>query len=147
MPDRPALPDQLAPDKFELLTAVFERSKAQRTALESDDLATFLALLDERDELLAQLQQLADETPELPDNVVALPSELNDRTRHDDRLALDTLIRGIVQQDEGNEAMLSSRLEQLAGEVPTLRHGRGAAAAYRVQTEPQEPQGYIDRVS
>ncbi len=144
MPERPSLPDQLAPDKFELLTAVYERAKAQRVALDSDDLATFLALLDERDELLSQLQRLADELPELPDNVVALPNEFSTATRRDDELALDTLIRGIVQQDEDNEAVLSARLEQLAGEVPALRPARTATAAYRVQTEPQ---GYVDRVS
>ena len=76
--------------------------------------------------------------------MVAFPNELNERTRHDDVLALDTVIRGIVSHDEHNEALLNERLESLAGEVPALRRGRGAAAAYRV---PREQRGYVDRLS
>ena len=144
MPSGPLMPDRLASQKFEILCAVFERARAQSAALAADDLASFLEILDERDELLAQLQQLVDAMGELPENVVALPNELNQRTNLDDSLALDTVIRGIVAHDEQNEALLSSRLEQLAGEVPALRRGRGAAAAYRV---PHEPRGYVDRLS
>lgn len=138
------IPDGLAAEKFELLCAVFERARAQRAALEADDIEAFLVILDERDELLARLQQLVEVMVEPPENVVAFPNELNERTQHDDTLALDTVIRGIVEHDEHNEALLNSRLEALAGEVPALRHGRGAAAAYRV---PRESRGYVDRLS
>jgi len=144
MHSRSLVPDGLAAEKFEILCAVFERARAQRAALEADDLPAFLEILDERDELLAQLKQLVDSMPELPENVVAFPNELNERTRHDDSLALDTVIRGIVEHDEHNEALLSTQLDQLAGEVPALRRGRGAAQAYRV---PRERQGYVDRLS
>jgi len=144
VPSDALIPDGLAADKFEILGAVFACAQAQRVALESDDIEAFQAILDERDELLGQLKQLVDSIPELPSNVVALPNELNERERNDDTLALDTLIRGIVEHDEHNEALLSERLERLAGEVPALRHGRGAMAAYRV---PRQPQGYVDRLS
>ena len=144
MPNGPLVPDGLAAEKFEILCAVFERARQQRMALEADDLETFLAILDERDDLLAQLKQLVDAMTELPENVVAFPNELNARMRHDDALALDTVIRGIVSHDEHNEKLLSARLEVLAGEVPALRRGRGAVAAYR---SPQEPRGYVDRLS
>lgn len=125
MASGPLVPDGLAAEKFEILCAVFQRARAQRHALEGDDLETFLAILDERDELLGQLQQLVDAMPELPDNVVAFPNELNERTRHDDVLALDTVIRGIVSHDEHNEALLNERLESLAGEVPARRPPTG----------------------
>lgn len=138
------MPDGFAAEKFEILCAVFERARAQRAALEADDLPAFLELLDERDALLAQLKQLVDGMPELPENVVAFPTELNVRTRQDDVLALDTIIRGIVEHDEYNEALLSGQLQEMAGQVPALRHGRGAAAAYRV---PSEQRGYVDRLS
>lgn len=144
MASGPLVPDGLAAEKFEILCAVFERARAQRHALEADDLATFLSILDERDELLRQLQRLVEDMPELPENVVAFPNELNERTLHDDMLALDTVIRGIVSHDERNETLLNDRLQTLAGEVPALRRGRGAAAAYRV---PREHQGYVDRRS
>lgn len=144
MADGPRLPDSLAAEKFEILCAVFERARAQRTALERDDIDTFVAILDERDELLANLRRLVDSTPELPTNVVAFPNELSAGSRQDDTLALDTVIQGIVWHDEHNEALLEDRLKSLAGEVPALRRGRRAAAAYRV---PRELQGYVDRVS
>lgn len=138
------VPDGLAAEKFEILCAVFERARAQSAALEANDVDAFLAILDERDALLSQLKHLVDSMPELPENVVAFPNEWNERTRHDDALALDTVIRGIVEHDEHNEALLSAQLEQLAGELPALRHGRGAAEAYRV---PSQQRGYVDRLS
>lgn len=138
------MPDGLAAQKFEILCAVFERARAQSAALEADDLPTFLEILDERDELLAQLQQLVDSMGELPENVVAFPNELNQRVSHDDKLALDTVIRGIVEHDERNEALLNARLDELAGEVPALRHGRDAASAYRIA---EESRGYVNRLS
>ncbi len=144
MSSRALMPDGFAAEKFEILCAVFERARAQRAALEANDLPAFLEILDERDTLLAQLKQLVDSMPELPENVVAFPTELNERTRHDDTLALDTVIRGIVEHDEHNEALLNGQLEALAGQVPALRRGRGAAAAYRV---PSEQRGYVDRLS
>lgn len=144
MPSRALMPDGFAAEKFEILCAVFERARAQRAALEADDLPAFLEILDERDTLIAQLKQLVDSMPELPENVVAFPTELNERTKQDDTLALDTVIRGIVEHDEHNEALLSGQLEDLAGQVPALRRGRGAAAAYRV---PSEQRGYVDRLS
>jgi len=142
--ERFPMADGLAADKFEILSAVFDCAREQRAALESDDLPAFLELLDERDELLRHLQQLVDAMPETPSNVVPFPNELNARTRHDDRLALDTLIRGIVEHDEHNEALLTAQLGELASEVPALRRGTEAAAAYRI---PQERRGYVDRVS
>ena len=57
MASGPLVPDGLAAEKFEILCAVFQRARAQRHALEGDDLETFLAIRDERDELLGQLQQ------------------------------------------------------------------------------------------
>ena len=138
------MPDGFASAKFEILCAVFERARAQRAALEANDLPAFLEILDERDELLEQLQELVDSMPELPENVVAFPTELTERTRRDDTLALDTVIRGIVEHDEHNEALLSDQLESLAAELPALRRGRGAAAAYRI---PSEARGYVDRRS
>lgn len=144
MLSRSLVPDGLAAEKFEILCAVFERARAQRAALEADDLDAFLEILDERDQLLSELQRLVDAMPELPENVVAFPNELTDRTRHDDTLALDTVIRGIVEHDAFNETLLNGQRDRLAGEVPALRHGRGAAAAYRI---PSEQRGYVDRMS
>ena len=138
------MPDGFAAEKFEILCSIFERARAQRTALERDDLDTFMRILDERDELIARLQQLIDASAEVPDNVVAFPTELHTRNRQDDGLALDTVIRGIVEHDEQNEQMLNEKLDGLAAELPALRHGRQAIQAYRI---PRDQQGYIDRVS
>ena len=138
------MPDGFAAEKFEILCSIFERARAQRTALERDDMDTFMGILDERDDLIAQLQHLVEASAEVPDNVVPFPTELNSRNQQDDTLALDTVIRGIVEHDEQNEQLLSTKLDELAAELPTLRHGRRAVQAYRI---PREQQGYVDRVS
>ena len=138
------MPDGFAAEKFETLSSIFERARVQRVALEQDDLDTFMRILDERDELIAHLQQLVEASADVPENVVAFPTELHARTRQDDSLALDTVIRGIVEHDEQNEQLLSEKLAKLAAELPVLRHGRQALQAYRT---PREQQGYIDRVS
>ncbi len=138
------MPDGFAAEKFEILCSVFERARAQRAALERDDMDTFMRILDERDELIAQLQQLVEATAVVPENVVMFPTELNAHNQQDDSLALDTVIRGIVEHDDQNERFLSEKLAELAAELPTLRHGTRAIQAYRT---PREQQGYIDRVS
>ena len=138
------MPDGFAAEKFEILSSIFGRARAQRTALEQDDLDTFMRVLDERDELIAQLQRLVEASAEVPENVVPFPTELNARNQQDDSLALDTVIRGIFAHDEQNEQLLNAKLAELAAELPALRHGRQALQAYRT---PNEPQGYIDRVS
>ena len=144
MTDGPLMPDGFAAEKFEILCSIFERARAQRTALERDDLDAFLKILDERDVLIAQLQRFVEASAEVPDNVVAFPTELHSRTRQDDGLALDTVLRGIVEHDEQSEQLLSDKMAGLAAELPTLRHGTRAIQAYRI---PREQQGYIDRVS
>ena len=52
MSSRALMPDGFAAEKFEILCAVFERARAQRAALEANDLPAFLEILDERDALL-----------------------------------------------------------------------------------------------
>lgn len=138
------MPDGFAAEKFEILCSIFERARAQRTALDREDLDTFMAILDERDGLITRLQQLVEASENVPDNVVPFPTELNSRNQQDDSLALDTVIRGIVEHDAQNEQLLSAKLEALAAELPTLRQGRQAIQAYRT---PREQQGYVDRVS
>ena len=138
------MPDGFAAEKFEILCSVFERARAQRAALERDDMDTFMRILDERDELIAQLQQLVEATAVVPENVVMFPTELNAHNQQDDSLALDTVIRVILEHDDQNERFLSDKLAELAAELPTLRHGTRAIQAYRT---PREHEGYIDRVS
>ncbi len=144
MASGPLMPDGFAAEKFEILCSIFERARAQRAALDREDLDTFMKILDERDDLIARLQQLVEAPTEVPDNVVPFPTELNSRNQQDDTLALDTVIRGIVEHDEQNEQLLSAKLDALAAELPTLRHGRRAIQAYRA---PQDAKGYVDRVS
>lgn len=138
------MPDGFAAEKFEILCSIFERARAQRQALEADDLDTFMGILDERDDLIAQLQALMEASVDVPSNVVPFPTELNSRNQQDDSLALDTVIRGIVEHDEQNERLLTAKLDVLAAEMPMLRHGTQAVQAYRI---PREQQGYVDRVS
>jgi len=142
--EAPLTPDALVIEKFDVLSAVFACARAQRDALAVDDFAEFHRILEERDGLLAELQRLVDSTPELPSNVIAFPTEWTERARRDDALALDTVIRGIVDLDEHNETLLNHRLGDLTAEAPALRRGREALAAYRL---PKPHRGYVDRAS
>jgi hypothetical protein len=78
----------------------------------------------------------------MPGNVIPFPGALPSET--DDALALDTLIRGILEHDRQNERLLTDMLEAVRAELPTLERGRQTAARYGLEV-PRS--GLIDRVS
>ena len=65
--------DRAAAAKFELLRGIYDLARAQREALERDDLSRFDALLDEREVLIGRLGRLVTDPTELPANVVPFP--------------------------------------------------------------------------
>jgi len=136
------MPDRLAAAKFAILREIFQLVQEQRDALAEDRLDRFRDLMDERDELMEQLQVLVEESRELPSNMVVLPSAVESGI--EDTLALDTMIRGIMEQDAANEAQLSAQLREVSGQLPQVQQGRRAAAGYRVS---QLGPAFIDRVS
>lgn len=120
----------LATQQFDVLREIFDLARAQRQCIERDELDRFAALMDERDTLLEQLHLLVQEEASLPENVVAF------RTSDDhaqDTLALDTVIRGIIEHDRKNEALLAEKMDAIREELPRLAQGMRANAGYRTQ--------------
>ena len=125
--------DRSAAARFLILRQIYDLACEQRDALELDDLDRFQRILDEREELIARLRVIdghAGEPAELPENVVAFPG--TPRAGADDDLALDTVIRGILDQDRGNESLLAEKMEEIREALPALSAGQRAASGYRV---------------
>ena len=132
--------------KFELLRRLLELSRAGREALEQDSLTHFQRMLDERDRLIAELEALVDAEAasgdDPPTNVVVFPGAVTGS--EEDTIALDVVLRGILEHDRANEELLRARMEELKGELPALAQGRRALAGYRVD---HRPSTFVDRRS
>ena len=140
--------DRGAAAKFEILRQIHELASAQREALEHDDLDRFQQILDEREELIERLRVLdatldeAEAGGELPENVIAFPRASD--ASAEDGLAIDTVIRGILEHDRHNETVLAEKMDEIRQALPALTAGHRAAAGYRVvSTAPS----FIDRTS
>jgi hypothetical protein len=138
------VPDRIATEKFQILREIFDLARAQRAYLEEDRLDLVLMLMDQRDALMVRLERVITELSEVPDNVIAFPSPASGDWSHQDQLALDTLIRGIMEHDEQNEQMLAEKMDAVRAELPRLQHGRRAHSGYR---SPDVGGHYVDRVS
>lgn len=115
--------------QFELLREIFDLARAQRASLESDDIDRVIDLMAEREVLLSRLTKMAEEHAEIPENVVMFPRVVDSMQR--DAIALDTVIRGILEHDRQNEALLQEKVAQVREELPRVRQAFRAAAAYR----------------
>ncbi len=124
----------LASMQFELLREVFDLARAQRASLERDDLDEVLALMGERETIIERLARLAEDAAETPENVVSFPG--SEEHMRQDQLALDTVIRGILEHDRQNEAMLFDKIQQIRDELPRIARGKRMASAYRSTSEP-----------
>lgn len=126
------MPKTRAALQFELLREIFDLARAQRASLERDDIERMLDLMAERESILARLLRLVEEPAEEPENLVAFPGAV-DHSRQD-RIALDTVIRGILEHDRENESMLAEKMAALREELPRIQQGRRVTAAYRAGT-------------
>lgn len=121
--------NSLAAKQFELLREIFDLARVQRASLERDDIDQMLELMGERETIIEQLARLAEEMAETPSNVVAFPGAEDQAMQ--DAIALDTVIRGILEHDRQNEALLFEKMQELREELPRIQQGRRVAAAYR----------------
>lgn len=134
--------DRLASAKFMILRQIFTLAREQRESLKQEHLGRFMEILDLRDDLIGQLQRLVEDAAELPENVIAFPTAIDQS--EEDAMALDTVIRGILDHDRENETLLREKMLTVKQQLPELRANRAANAAYRVQ---DTFQSFIDRVS
>lgn len=133
----------LATQQFEVLRQIFDLSRAQRGCIERDEYDRLAQLMDERDLLVAELQHLAEEEAAMPVNVLSFPT-VEDRTQQDS-LALDTVIKGILEHDQANETMLAAKMRVILDELPAFRHGQRAIAGYRSANP--EATSFMNRIS
>ncbi len=126
--------DRAAAAKFEILRQLLHLARQQREALEQDAFDRFQRLLDEREELISRLQTIAADPAQLPDNVVAFPGSAD--AAGEDDLALDTVIRGIIEHDRRNEVLLAGKMEEIRQQWPALNRGQQAVAGYRIRSGP-----------
>ena len=133
----------LALQQFEVLRQIFDLSRAQRVCIERNELDRLAALMDERDILVERLQRLVAEEAALPPNVVAFRA--SEDHAEQDALALDTVIRGIMEHDRSNEALLAEKMQAIRDELPQLRRGQRAHAGYRAIEG--SPASFMNRVS
>lgn len=138
------MPDRTAAARSQILREIFDIARAQREHLEGDRLDLVLELMDERDQLMVQLERLLAEGIDMPSNVIAFRSPATSEWVEQDELALDTLIRGILEHDQQNEQMLAEKMDVIRRDLPRLQRGHRAHAGYRGQVDGGH---YIDRVS
>jgi hypothetical protein len=137
------MPDVTISTRFALLREVFELARAQRHAIQADDLGEFAALLEQRQAIIDDLLTLdTDEAPGLPENIIVFPGA--QPTIDDDTLAVDTLIRGILEHDRQNEVLLAELMSGVRNELASLDQGARAVSRYATA---EAPTGFIDRVS
>ena len=134
--------DRAAAAKFDTLRQIFELARSQRTALEQDHVERFAELLDQRETLLRHLGALVEDAAAVPDNVIAFPG--TPAAADEDALALETVLKGIVELDHRNEALLQEKMADIQRALPAVAQGRRATAGYRVD---RAPSSFINRVS
>ena len=120
--------------KFALLREIYDLTRAQHRALEEDALHRFEVLLDERQLLIHRLQALAVEDATLPDNLLLFPGA--EARPVDDDIALDTVLRGILDHDRQNAELLGQKMDDLRGELLSLAADARAVAGYRTAGAP-----------
>ena len=81
-----------------------------------------------------RLKTIEADPTQLPDNIVAFPGSVD--AVGEDELALDTVIRGILDHDRRNEVVLAGKMEEIRQQLPALNRGQRAVAGYRVQSGP-----------
>lgn len=134
--------DRAAAAKFDTLRQLFDLARSQRTALEQDQIERFAELLDEREVLLRHLGALVEDAAAMPDNVIAFPG--TPPAADEDALAQETVLKGILELDRNNEALLQEKMADIQRALPAVAHARRAAAGYRID---RTPSSFINRVS
>ena len=134
--------DRAAAAKFDTLRRLFDLARSQRNALEQDQIERFAELLDERETLLRHLGALVEDAAAMPDNVIAFPG--TPAATDEDALALETVLKGILELDRNNEALLQEKMTDIQRALPAITQGQRAAAGYRID---RTPSSFIDRIS
>lgn len=123
-----------------LLTRLLALSRRQREALAAEEIDSFLTLMDEREQIVAELVAL-DEAPP-PPNVLPFPVLVPGSMDSDVKAALRGLITSILQQDDENEQVLRSQMDALRTTITAVNRGVVATRGYASTMHPEMRQGF-----
>ncbi len=130
--------------QHQILSRLLGLSREQGRALTAERLDDFLALMEAREQALAELLSL--EAVPAPANIVALPTIQPATTDPDVKAAMRGLIATILEQDEANERELRRRMSDLHAAIGRMNQGAVAGRGYAatlLQTEwPTERASY-----
>lgn len=131
-----------ADERFAILKQLFELAQRQKTALDNEDVEQFMALLHQREPLLAALA--GHEEDERPSNVVSInrASRQSEEASADTETAIGILLRAVIDQDAENELLLRARLGEVQDAITRVSRG---AAMVRMYRQPEQPMRGIDR--
>jgi hypothetical protein len=114
--------------QHELLTRLLHLARAQHDALLQERLDQFLALMGEREQIIADLIANAEQAP--PPNVTVLPRAGWDISDPDVKAAIDGLLRSVLTQDDENERLLRTQLGDLVRALGRVNLGYTTARGY-----------------
>ena len=124
--------------RFELLKQLLRLAQEQRGALRADQLQRFEVLLAERQEIIDTLSPAPAAAP-LPANVILFPGP---PAADEDRVALEALVRGILEIDRENAVLLREKREALRATLLDMQRGRHALQGYQ---RPPAARGQYER--
>jgi len=114
--------------RHERIVNLLRLAHAQGEALREDRLDEFLALMAEREQIVADLLASSDAPP--PANVVPFPLLRRAGGPRDLRETTRTLVAAVLEQDAQNQTLLEAQLGVLRGALSHLHQGSRAARGY-----------------
>jgi hypothetical protein len=130
--------------KHQLLNQLLGLVREQRKALEAEDLDRFLALLDEREAVIADLS--ATDSGVTPANVVPFPAMTPSNVSTDVEMAMRRLLRTILTEDEENVHLLHTQMDDLKDALERTARNRVAGGGYATAMLGGRIRSMVDRV-
>lgn len=130
--------------QHQVLSRLLSLSRDQYRALQDEDLETFLALMEEREQVMAGL--LALEASPAPANILPFPTITPVGVDDDVQAAMAGLIRSILRQDDDNETLLRVQMDAVQSEIMQLNRGAAAGRGYAAATSGPSTGAGIDRM-
>lgn len=116
--------DRTALQRHTLLMRLLCLAREQGAALQDDAFDRFVALMPEREAIIADLTAAA--PPVAPANVVPLRQGVDEDTE----LAIEALVASVLRQDEENEAVLREQLDAVREALSGISRWYAAAQGY-----------------
>jgi hypothetical protein len=130
--------------KHQLLNHLLGLVREQAKALQADDLDRFLALMDEREEIIAELGA-ADADP-APANVIPFPAIAPSNVSSDVEMTMRYLLRAILEEDDENVRLLQAQMNDLHVAIARTVRSRAAGGGYATMLAGSGPRPVMDRV-